>query len=147
MFDASGLADAPPPSRQQAPDGPRHRILVVDDDRDAADSLALLLRLWGHAVHVAYHGPGALEAAAAYRPEVVLLDMVMPGMTGYEVADRLRREPGLGKAVLIALTGLGQDEDHRRSREAGFTSHLVKPAEPAELRQLLAGLVTPAGTA
>ncbi|HJT78286.1 MAG TPA: response regulator [Gemmataceae bacterium] len=122
------------------------RVLVVDDNRDAADSLALLLPLWGHAVRVAYDGPAALEAVRAYRPEVVLLDLGLPGMTGYEVAGRLRREPGLEKVVLVAVSGYGQEADRRRTRGAGFRDHLVKPVDPGDLRQLLAGLCPAAGT-
>jgi PAS domain S-box-containing protein len=113
-------------------------VLVTDDNRDAADSLARLLRAWGHAVRVTYDGPEAIAAARDFRPQVVLLDIGLGGMTGYEVAQHLRRDPGLNGARLIALTGFGQEEDRRRSKEAGFDHHLVKPVDPDELRRLLA---------
>jgi two-component system CheB/CheR fusion protein len=116
------------------------RVLVVDDNVDAADSIALLLRLGGHEVRVAHDGPTALLIARAFRPQVVFLDIGMPGMDGYEVARRLRREPGPQPALLVALTGWGHDEDRRRSQEAGFDHHLVKPVDPAALVQLLAGV-------
>ncbi len=105
---------------------------------DAADSLALLLRLQGHEVRMAHDGPAALQIAAASRPDLVFLDIGMPGMDGYEVARRLRGEPGLRSVVLVALTGWGQGEDRRRSREAGFDHHLVKPVDPHALQRLLA---------
>jgi CheY-like chemotaxis protein len=113
---------------------------VVDDNRDAADSLALLLRLQGHEVRVAHNGLAALEFAKSYRPEMVFLDIGMPGMDGYEVARRLRRQPGLESVRLAALTGWGQSEDRRRTAEAGFNHHLVKPLEPNALASLLSGL-------
>jgi CheY-like chemotaxis protein len=113
------------------------RVLLVDDNVDAAESLAMLLRLWGHEVAVAHDGPAALRAAAAQRPQVALLDIGLPGMDGHEVARRLRSQPGLGPVVLVALTGWGQDEDRRRSQEAGFDHHLTKPVELSALRELL----------
>jgi PAS domain S-box-containing protein len=121
----------------------RHRLLVVDDNVDAADSLALLLRLQGHEVRVAHDGLTALEMANGYRPEVVFLDLGMPGMDGYEVARRMRQQPGLEKVVLAALTGWGQQEDRRRTSEAGFDHHLVKPPEPKALQVLLDALPKP----
>jgi len=117
-----------------------HRLLVVDDNRDAADSLAMLLCLQGHEVRVAHDGPAALKLAEGYRPEMIFLDIGMPGMDGYEVARRLRQQPGLEKVVLAALTGWGQQEDRRRTAEAGFDHHLVKPVEPNDLEELLGGL-------
>jgi CheY-like chemotaxis protein len=95
----------------------------------------LLLQLWGHEVRVAYDGPSALTAAAALRPEIVLLDLTLPDMDGYEVADRLR-QGHIGEARLVAITGRGLEADRQRSRAAGFDGHLVKPVEPAALRAL-----------
>jgi signal transduction histidine kinase/CheY-like chemotaxis protein len=114
------------------------RVLLVDDSVDAANSLAMLLRLWGHEALVANDGPAALRLVERQRPEVALLDIGLPGMDGYELARRLRRQPGLGKTVLVALTGWGQPEDRHRAREAGFDHHMVKPVELAALQQLLA---------
>jgi signal transduction histidine kinase/CheY-like chemotaxis protein len=132
--------DAPENGRQaeQQPPPSGRRLLVVDDNQDAADSLAVLLRLQGHEVRVAYSGMAALEMTKTYSPDVVFLDIGMPGMDGYEVARRLRQQPGLGNVVLAALTGWGQQEDRRRTAEAGFDHHLVKPPEPEALERLLA---------
>jgi signal transduction histidine kinase len=130
-----GVGPGPEPS---APVKPR-RILVVDDNVDNAESLALLLQLSGHQVRTAHNGPGALAAASAFRPEVVLLDIGLPGMDGYEVARCLRTEAGGEKLLLVAQTGYGQEDDQRRSRQAGFDAHLVKPVDPDTLRALLAG--------
>jgi signal transduction histidine kinase/DNA-binding response OmpR family regulator len=116
------------------------RLLVVDDNQDAADSLALLLGTAGHEVRVYTDGPAALAAADNFRPDMVLLDIGLPGMSGYEVAQRLRSRPGHEGVLLVALTGYGQDEDVRRSREAGFDHHLVKPADFEVLNKLLACL-------
>jgi signal transduction histidine kinase/CheY-like chemotaxis protein len=117
-----------------------HRLLVVDDNQDAADSLAMLLRLRGYEVRIAHNGPTALELVNDYRPELVFLDIGMPGMDGYEEARRLRRQPGLESVRLAALTGWGQKEHRRRTAEAGFDHHLVKPVEPKALEELLANL-------
>jgi CheY-like chemotaxis protein len=110
---------------------------VVDDNVDSAESLGTLLRLKGHDVQIAHEGEAALAAARVYRPEVVLLDIGMPGLDGYEVARRLRKEDGCDQVLLIALTGYGQDDDRRRSREARFDDHLVKPIDLATLEALL----------
>src|SRR5262249_34690838 len=99
---------------------------------------ALLLRLEGQEVRAAHDGPAALALAAEFRPQVVFLDIGMPDMDGFEVARRLRQLPGPVRPTLVALTGWGQMEDRRRSREAGFQHHLVKPVEPAALHELLA---------
>jgi CheY-like chemotaxis protein/two-component sensor histidine kinase len=115
----------------------RHRVLVVDDNVDAAVSLGMLLKLAGQEVRVAYDGPAALRQAIDFRPELVLLDIGMPGMDGYEVCRRLRREATLSGTTVVALTGWGQDEDRRRSHEAGFDHHIVKPVEPGALQRLL----------
>ena len=113
------------------------RVLLVDDNVDGADSLATLVRLAGHEARVAHDGPAALEAAAAFRPQVVVLDIGLPGLTGYEVARRLRADPDLSGASLVAVTGYGRDEDRERARQAGFDHHLVKPVAFAELLNLL----------
>ncbi len=114
------------------------RILVVDNNINAADSLATLLELAGHEVRVAYEGEAALLVAEAFRPQVVLLDIGMPGMDGYEVGRALRQKPQTRTALLVAITGWGAPDDLRRSKEAGFDHHLVKPVEPAALQRLLA---------
>jgi PAS domain S-box-containing protein len=114
-----------------------HRVLVVDDNVDAAESLAVLLRLEGQDVQVAYDGPSALAQAAQFRPEILFLDIGMPGMDGYEVCRRLRQHPARDRPLIVALTGWGQEEDRRRSQEAGFDLHFIKPVEPEELRELL----------
>jgi PAS domain S-box-containing protein len=116
------------------------RILVVEDHADSAEMLAFLLRLEGHEVRVASEGSGALDAARAQRPDVVLCDIGLPGMNGYEVASRLRQETECANARLIALSGYGQAEDRRRSKEAGFDFHLTKPVEPDALIALLGSL-------
>jgi CheY-like chemotaxis protein len=121
-----------------APSG--HRLLVVDDNRDAAMTLAMLLELLGHEVVTAHDGPSALEAAREFRPALIFLDLGMPGMDGYEVARRIRQSPAVKHVVLVALTGWGQPEDRRRTAAAGFDHHLVKPPEPQALERLLAEL-------
>jgi PAS domain S-box-containing protein len=121
-----------------APPKRARRVLVADDNRDAADSLAMLLQIDGHDVRVAHGGGAALAIAQAFRPQVALLDIGMPDMTGYEVASALRREDWGKDIYLIALTGWGQEADRRRSREAGFDRHLTKPADPDELKAVLA---------
>jgi CheY-like chemotaxis protein len=120
-----------------APTAPR-RILVVDDNVDAAESLAVLLRLEGHEVRVAADGPAALAAAQAGPPQMVVLDLGLPGLDGHEVARRLRALPGAKDALLVALTGWAQEEERRRCHEAGFDGHLPKPLEWEALRQFLA---------
>jgi CheY-like chemotaxis protein len=114
------------------------RLLIVDDNVDAADSLATLLGLSGHQVRTAYGGPAALEAVESYQPEVVLLDIGLPGLDGYEVARQLRRMPNGSAVTLVALTGYGQEDDRRKTHNAGFDHHLVKPVDPDELVRLLA---------
>jgi CheY-like chemotaxis protein len=113
------------------------RILVVEDHRDTADSLRLLLELYGYEVAVAYSGEDGVKAAEQYRPDVVLCDIGLPGLDGYRVARRLRDNPTTARARLIAVTAYGQDEDRRRSHEAGFQHHLVKPMDPDALLRLL----------
>jgi DNA-binding response OmpR family regulator len=113
------------------------RVLIVDDNRDAADSLAMLLALDGHDVQVAYAGKDALEAVRDFRPSVVVLDLGLPDLNGFEVARRLRREVDRDRLRLIALTGWGQADDRRRTLEAGFDHHLTKPVDPDQLHRLL----------
>ncbi len=125
---------------QQVRQTARRRMLVADDNVDSASSLAMMLKLMGHEVCTAHNGVEAVEAAAAFRPDVILLDIGMPKMNGYDACRRIREQPGNGSVVIVALTGWGQDEDKRRSREAGFDGHLVKPVEPATLEKLLAEL-------
>jgi len=134
-------ADVPPPA-PVARDEPRDRggpcrVMVVDDNRDAADSMAVFLELAGLETTVQLDGPCALDAAAAWAPHVVLLDIGLPGLDGYEVARRLRAAPGGAAALLIALTGYGQQDDRRRAHEAGFDVHLVKPADPDAVVELI----------
>ncbi len=124
------------PSRRIEP-LPARRILIVDDSRDGGESLAMLLRVLGAEVSLAHSGRTALESVETFKPDVVLLDIGMPGMDGYEVARRIRANPATRNISLIALTGWGQDEDRRRSVAAGFNHHLVKPADIEQLRQLL----------
>ncbi|MCI0461163.1 MAG: response regulator [Gemmataceae bacterium] len=114
------------------------RVLVVDDNRDAAASLAMLLELEGHEVYLAHDGPAALTAARTHRPEVILLDIGLPGMDGYEVARHLRVMEGMQEALLVAMTGYGQEEDRCRALHAGFDQHLTKPVDPAEVQALVA---------
>jgi CheY-like chemotaxis protein len=116
------------------------RVLVVEDNADAAETLTMLLALWGHDVRSAADGPTAVQTAAAHRPHVVLLDISLPGMSGYEVAARLRANPELRDTVLVAMTGHGQAEDKKETLRAGFSQHLVKPLEPDVLQKLLAAL-------
>ncbi len=119
--------------------GARRRILVVDDNRDAAASLAMVLRLMGNETQTAHDGLEALQVAEAFRPEIVLLDIGMPKLNGYDTARRMREQPWGRNTMLIALTGWGQEEDRRRSQEAGFDTHMTKPVDPAVLEKLLAG--------
>jgi signal transduction histidine kinase/ActR/RegA family two-component response regulator len=118
------------------------RVLVVDDNQDATESLAMLLRMVGYAVRTAFDGEGALAAAAAFHPDVIVLDIGLPGMTGYEVAHRLRGQPDTAATTLIALTGWGQEQDRRLSRAAGFDHHVTKPGHPDELVKILERLKT-----
>jgi len=117
---------------------PSKRILVVDDNIDAAESLALLLALEGHDVKFALDGPAALALASDFQPEAVLLDIGLPGMDGYEVARKLRERPETREALIVAITGYGQQEDRALTKAAGFDHHLVKPVDPEELGALLA---------
>ena len=138
---AAGAAEEQDHSTQIAT--PRiRRILVVDDNKDSAETLGMMLRLTGNVVVVANDGPSALAQASVFRPHIVLLDIGLPGITGYDVARQLREMPYMRNALLIAQTGWGQDVDRRLSAEAGFNHHLVKPIEPKILEELLAEFKT-----
>ena len=143
---APAAVDPPPPADGGAagavPAGGR-RVLVVDDSEDAADSLGQLLELLGHEVRTAYDGEAGVEAARAFRPDVVLMDIGMPKLNGYEAARRIRGQAWGAGMVLVAQTGWGQDDDRRKTTAAGFDYHLVKPVDPPALLKLLAAL-TPA---
>jgi PAS domain S-box-containing protein len=133
--EVSGLTAVPAPSMRP---GRRLRCLVVDDNIDAAHMLETLLTAEGHDVHVAFDGRDAVDAAASYRPDAVVLDIGLPRMNGYDVARAIRRLPGLEQVLMIAATGYGQDSDRQKSREAGFDHHLVKPIELDVLLRTLA---------
>jgi CheY-like chemotaxis protein len=121
--------------------GSRQRILVVDDNQDAALSLGMLLKILGNDVETARDGQSALQAFESFRPSIVLLDIGMPGMSGFDVAQRMRDLPQFRDVTLVALTGWGQEEDRRRTREAGFDHHLVKPVNLDALQVLLADVL------
>ena len=116
------------------------QILVVDDNRDCAQSMAMLLRIYGHQVEIALNGPMALESARVRPPDVVLLDIGLPGMDGWKVAERIKSSNGARKPLLIAVTGFGQDSDRRHSAESGIDLHLLKPIDPEKLNSLLSRL-------
>jgi len=118
----------------------RRRLLVVDDNRDFADTLGALFETMGHDVRIAYNGVDAVSATAEYRPDAVFLDIGLPGRSGYDVARMLRSSPELAHITLVAFTGYGQVEDRRRVREAGFDYHVVKPADATELAKIVDAL-------
>jgi PAS domain S-box-containing protein len=132
------VAPAPQPGAASTAVIPRRRILIVDDNRDTAISLATVLNILGHRTQVAFDGVEALETARDFQPDVVLLDIGMPKLNGHDTARRLRQEPRGRDIVLVAVTGWGQDDDRQRSQDAGFNFHLVKPVDPAALEQILA---------
>jgi two-component system CheB/CheR fusion protein len=120
---------------------PRRRILVVDDNVDSARSMSMVLRrLWKQETEVAHDGLEALDKAKAFRPDIILLDIGLPGMSGFDVAERLRARPEFGRPLLVAMTGLGQEDDLERSHESGFDHHLVKPVDLEALRGLIASM-------
>ncbi|HYN10321.1 MAG TPA: response regulator [Vicinamibacterales bacterium] len=119
------------------------KILVADDDQDSAESLAMLFQLMGHEVRAAQNGLAAVDLAETFRPDLIVLDIGMPGLDGYEVCRRIRRHEWGQAIVIAALTGWARDEDKGRSQQAGFNHHLVKPVDPKALEDLIA-LVTPA---
>jgi two-component system CheB/CheR fusion protein len=126
-----------------SPEGPANgsarRILLIDDNADLTSTMSALLKLAGHEVAVCGDGPSGIEAAHECQPEVILIDIGLPGMNGYEVAGRLRQLPQFDRTLLVAVTGYGQADDRRRSREAGFDHHLVKPVFFETLQELLSG--------
>lgn len=132
----SAVRPAPVAAREALPS---RRILVVDDNRDSADSLAMLLALHGHETETAHDGAAAIEGIARRRPDVVLLDIGLPSLSGYDVCRRVRQESWGDDVVIIAVTGWGQEEDRRRSEEAGFDGHLVKPVDFEQLFELIRG--------
>jgi PAS domain S-box-containing protein len=138
------LAEAPkPPPPQLAVSKPPARaccVLVVDDNVDSVEILTILLNLSGHEAHIAHDGLEAMEAAGKFRPDVILLDIGLPKLNGYDVARRIREQPWGKSMVLVALTGWGQDEDRHRSRQAGFNHHMTKPVDPDVLSKLLSSL-------
>jgi CheY-like chemotaxis protein len=129
------MHDHPPPDGAADAKAAR-RVLVVDDNHDSADTMAELVRIWGYDVRTAHDGPAALDCARGFRPHVVLLDVGLPGMDGYELARRLRAE-GLAGDLLVSVTGYGQDEDRRKAQEAGFDHHLTKPVDPDTLLRVV----------
>lgn len=144
-LDAMSVKTQPQPISIAAPTGSALRVLVVDDNLDAANVLRLLLEGAGHLVRMAHTGPTALKAALGFRPDVMLLDIGLPELDGFEVAKRMRRDPLLRNIVLVAVTGYRAAEDQKQMQEAGFDHYLVKPADFAKLRPLLAK-VTPKAT-
>jgi PAS domain S-box-containing protein len=130
-----------PPPQQEPAKGRALRILVVEDEPAVAEMLVMLLELRGHTVQTVYNGPAALAAAPAFHPEVVLCDIGLPRMSGYQVARQLRQQEGLNNSVLVAITGYGQEQDRRRAQKAGFDHHMTKPVDPAVLEKFLSSLV------
>jgi signal transduction histidine kinase/ActR/RegA family two-component response regulator len=137
LLKSEPVADEPEPDLPGA--GTARRVLVVDDNRDAAQSIAMLLQMSGHAVSTAFDGESALQEAVRWQPEVVLLDIGLPDINGYEVAQRLRQQPGGRGLLLVALTGWGHEQDRRAALQAGFDQHLTKPVDPSALFALLDG--------
>lgn len=129
---------SPLAATQPVPSRNKRRILVVDDNVDAAESLTVLLNLTGNETRTAYDGLEAVAAAATFRPDMILLDIGLPELNGYDVARKIREQSWGERMILVALTGWGQDEDRRRSKEAGFNHHLTKPVDPVTLKKLLA---------
>jgi signal transduction histidine kinase/CheY-like chemotaxis protein len=138
---AASIPTAEPDAEAPRPTAAGYRVLLADDNRDAADSLGLLLKLFGHDVRLAYGGHDVLAMARVFHPQFVLLDIGMPDLDGYQVAELLRRELVEHRVTLIALTGWGKEEDRRRAHGAGFDYHLTKPIDPQELERLLRSAV------
>jgi PAS domain S-box-containing protein len=145
LLDVQAPLTPPAPAHLEGLPAVRRRVLIVDDNKDAAEWLATLLSLSGHETHVAHDGVEAVKAAERLRPDAVLLDIGLPRIDGYEVCRRMRQQPWGRDLMIVALTGWGQDEDRQKSREAGFNTHLVKPVDDEVLLNLLASL--PSGVA
>jgi len=128
--------------RQEEPEAPKSslRILIVDDNKDGADSLAMMLKMMGNDTRTAYDGKEGVELAGEFRPEVVLFDIGMPKLNGYEACRLIRKQPWGRKIIVIAVTGWGQEDDRQRSHDAGFDHHMVKPVDPQDLMKMLTGL-------
>ncbi len=140
LLDKQRMQQPAEPTGNEQPAPPARRVLVVDDNTDSAASLAMLLKLAGNETYTAHDGLEAVKAAERFRPDVVLLDIGLPKLNGRDAARRIREQPWGTNMVLVALTGWGQDEDRRRSQEAGFDHHMVKPVDYADLNRLLASL-------
>jgi two-component system CheB/CheR fusion protein len=138
LADETVALGAPPPQPERASHGGGLQVLVVEDNPDAAESMMMLLEVFGHGVRVAPDGESALEMASGEAPDLMLVDVGLPGIDGYEVARRVREAPALRETTLIALTGFGRDEDRDRARAAGFDHHLLKPVDPDALRRMMA---------
>ena len=141
MLADKAMADVQRPSLTQPP-AHKFKILVVDDNHDSALSMAMMLSIMGHDTRTAHDGESAVATAESFLPDVVLLDIGLPKLNGYEVAQRIREKAWGASMYLIAVTGWGQDEDRQRSSEVGLNQHMVKPVEPAALEKLLAELKT-----
>jgi CheY-like chemotaxis protein len=134
---AAGLPEIRPSSQPNTAPSMTRRVLIADDNRDGAESLAMLVRFSGHQVFLAHTGVDAFQMAESHRPHIAVLDIGMPGLDGYEVAQKIRDEPWGVHMILIALTGWGQEGDQRRAQRAGFDHHLTKPVDPVVLDRLL----------
>ncbi|MBY0494185.1 MAG: response regulator [Cyanobacteria bacterium] len=141
MLADNHMADANTTTAAAVKTTPKHfKILIVDDNHDSALSMAMMLSIMGHDTRTAHDGESAVDTAESFLPEVILLDIGLPKLNGYEVAQRIREKPWGTAMFLIAVTGWGQEEDRQRSSEVGLNVHMVKPVEPAALEKLLAGL-------
>jgi two-component system CheB/CheR fusion protein len=140
MQPAENKSPSANPPEPAASESAVRRVLVVDDNVDTAESEAELVKLWGHQVAIAQSGPAAIELAIKFQPHIALVDIGLPEMNGYEVARRLRQLPHVSRALLVAITGYGREEDQKAAREAGFDLHLTKPVDPVRLEKLLATL-------
>jgi len=136
---------APKPSIAEPP--PARRVLIVDDNLDAAETLAMMLELLGQQTRQAHEGSGALREAAEYKPDLIFMDIGLPGLSGHEIASRIRGELGMTSTYIVALSGYGSEEDRRRSLHAGFDSHFVKPLDPTALPEILAACARRQGKA